>query len=67
MCGASLVTTAPLLANDGSSRADSPAPFFNQTRVTNTEVTESIKLSFRDGGEKTYPYLHIPHPRRIPQ
>jgi ESCRT-II complex subunit VPS36 len=33
---------------------DSPAPFFEQSHIANTEVSESIKLSFRAGGEKTF-------------
>ncbi|KAJ5090536.1 hypothetical protein N7532_009220 [Penicillium argentinense] len=56
ICGAPLLTTggaSSMLGNEAS-RSDSPAPFFRQTRITNTEVTESIKLSFRDGGEKTF-------------
>ncbi|KAJ5580023.1 uncharacterized protein N7459_006008 [Penicillium hispanicum] len=54
MCGAPLGITALSIAATGDTRADSPAPLFRQTRVSNTEVTESIKLSFRDGGEKTF-------------
>ncbi|OQE16687.1 hypothetical protein PENSTE_c023G03002 [Penicillium steckii] len=55
ICGAPLMPkgTASQIGSDVS-RADSPAPFFQQTRSTNTEVSESIKLSFRDGGEKTF-------------
>ncbi|KAJ5096167.1 hypothetical protein NUU61_005523 [Penicillium alfredii] len=50
MCG------APLLSGSSNAgiRADSPAPFFEQSRITNTEVSESIKLSFRAGGEKVF-------------
>jgi ESCRT-II complex subunit VPS36 len=33
---------------------DSPAPLFEQSHIANTEVSESIKLSFRAGGEKTF-------------
>ncbi|CAL5869437.1 uncharacterized protein PFLUO_LOCUS3666 [Penicillium psychrofluorescens] len=51
MCGAPL---KPAGAAAAGNRADSPAPFFEQTRVTNTEVSESIKLSFRDGGVQTF-------------
>lgn len=35
-------------------RSNSPAPVFEQARIINTEVSESIKLSFRSGGEKTF-------------
>ncbi|KAJ6084373.1 hypothetical protein N7486_011173 [Penicillium sp. IBT 16267x] len=53
MCGAPLVATAS--SNRTSDpRADSPAPFFEQSRIPNTEVSESIKLSFRGGGDKTF-------------
>ncbi|KAJ5659222.1 hypothetical protein N7507_005673 [Penicillium longicatenatum] len=53
MCGASLVATAS--SNRPSEfRADSPAPYFEQSRIPNTEVSESIKLSFRGGGDKTF-------------
>ncbi|KAJ5632318.1 hypothetical protein N7490_008657 [Penicillium lividum] len=52
MCGAPLAATVSLISDRGR-RADSPAPFFEQSRVPNTEVNESIKLSFRGGGEKS--------------
>lgn len=45
---------APSGIGSDPSRTGSPAPYFEQARVTNTEVTESIKLSFRGGGEKTF-------------
>ncbi|CAG7979072.1 unnamed protein product [Penicillium olsonii] len=35
-------------------RVDSPAPVFGQSHIANTEVSESIKLSFRAGGDKTF-------------
>lgn len=35
-------------------RSDSPAPVFEQGRIANTEISDSIKLSFRSGGEKTF-------------
>ncbi|CEJ55349.1 Putative Vacuolar protein sorting protein [Penicillium brasilianum] len=54
MCGAPLATTGLSIPGDVTSRADSPAPFFAQSRITNSEVTDSIKLSFRNGGEKTF-------------
>ncbi|KAJ5810395.1 uncharacterized protein N7503_002613 [Penicillium pulvis] len=53
MCGAPLVSTASLDRTRGR-RTDSPAPFFEQSRNPNTEVIESIKLSFRGGGDKTF-------------
>lgn len=53
MCGAPLVATASLNRTRGR-RTDSPAPFFEQSRIPNTEVSESIKLSFRGGGDKTF-------------
>lgn len=54
MCGAPLATSGLSIPGDDASRADSPAPFFAQSRITNLEVTDSIKLSFRNGGEKTF-------------
>ncbi|CAI7620089.1 unnamed protein product [Penicillium pancosmium] len=55
ICGAPLMPKgAASLLDSGGNRADSPAPFFQQARIVNTEVSESIKLSFRDGGEKTF-------------
>ncbi|KAJ5892856.1 hypothetical protein N7504_009547 [Penicillium tannophilum] len=53
MCGAPLVATASLNRTRGH-RTDSPAPFFEQSRNPNTDVIESIKLSFRGGGDKTF-------------
>jgi ESCRT-II complex subunit VPS36 len=35
-------------------RSESPGPLVGQARVKNTEVSESIRLSFRGGGEKTF-------------
>lgn len=54
ICGAPLKSTAPSIIGCDATRADSPAPFFEQARVTNTEVSDNIKLSFRAGGEKTF-------------
>lgn len=55
ICGASLVS---LSSKDrlaaGSRREESPAPIFNQSSITNTEITDYIKLSFRNGGEKIF-------------
>ncbi|OKO99229.1 Vacuolar protein-sorting-associated protein 36 [Penicillium subrubescens] len=54
ICGAPLKVGGPSIQGDDTSRVDSPAPFFAQSRITNSEVTDSIKLSFREGGEKTF-------------
>ncbi|KAJ5731154.1 uncharacterized protein N7483_005662 [Penicillium malachiteum] len=53
MCGTSLIV-ATSSAGNGNIRVESPAPFFEQSRIPNTEVSETIKLSFRAGGEKTF-------------
>ncbi|KAJ5108888.1 hypothetical protein N7456_005563 [Penicillium angulare] len=53
ICAAPLKGQSTSTGN-GDSRVDSPAPFYAQSRIPNTEVSESIKLSFRDGGEKTF-------------
>ncbi|KGO71007.1 Zinc finger, RanBP2-type [Penicillium italicum] len=50
ICGAPL--SAGSLAN--TNREGSPAPLFEQSHIANTEVGESIKLSFRAGGDKTF-------------
>ncbi|KAF7718104.1 Uncharacterized protein PECH_002441 [Penicillium ucsense] len=54
ICGASLGASAAFPQLHGTSRTDSPAPFFAQSRIVNSEVTDSIKLSFRNGGDKTF-------------
>lgn len=54
MCGAPLKSIQSSAIGIDATRADSPAPFFEQARTTNTEVSDSIKLSFRAGGEKTF-------------
>ncbi|EPS30751.1 hypothetical protein POX_b02246 [Penicillium oxalicum] len=54
ICGASLSTGGGLSQVHGMNRVDSPAPFFAQSHIVNSEVTDSIKLSFRNGGEKTF-------------
>lgn len=38
----------------GPQREESPAPVFNQSSITNTEINDYIKLSFRGGGEKIF-------------
>lgn len=50
ICGAPLSGGSSANAN----RVDSPAPLFEQSHIANTEVSESIKLSFRAGGDKTF-------------
>lgn len=55
ICSAPLATASalrPALGDD--SRSESPAPFFEQGTIINTEITNCIKLSFRGGGEKTF-------------
>lgn len=54
ICGAPLKSATASFTGNSAIRDDSPAPLFEQTHVTNTEVRESIKLSFRAGGEKTF-------------
>lgn len=60
ICGAPLGAVAAMAAakglkpSDNERRAESPAPFFEQDRIKNTETTESIKLSFRAGSEKAF-------------
>lgn len=53
MCGAPLIAGVPSTGSQDH-RSDSPAPVVEQGRIANTEVSESIKLSFRGGGEKTF-------------
>lgn len=55
ICGASLVSTSSIGGQrPGKNRAESPAPSFGQASISNTEISESIKLSFRGGGEKIF-------------
>lgn len=55
MCGASLVAANPLhLRNGDIYRAESPAPLSGQSTISNTEITDSVKLSFREGGDKIF-------------
>lgn len=53
MCGASLTSVNPL-GTPNQDRSESPAPIFQQDTIKNTEIKDSIKLSFRGGGEKTF-------------
>ena len=54
ICGAPLAAVKALKPSDGERRAESPAPFFGQDRIKNTDTTESMKLSFRAGSEKAF-------------
>ncbi|KAL2832439.1 amidase signature domain-containing protein [Aspergillus cavernicola] len=54
ICGASLLTVNPLRAPSHQGRSDSPAPIFEEGNIRNTDVSDNIKLSFRDGGEKIF-------------
>ncbi|EEP77802.1 conserved hypothetical protein [Uncinocarpus reesii 1704] len=50
MCGSSLKR----LNNATPDRSDSPASLFLTSQLENTEINESMKLSFRGGGEKIF-------------
>ncbi|KAL2218148.1 EAP30/Vps36 family-domain-containing protein [Thermoascus aurantiacus ATCC 26904] len=55
ICGASLVSTSSVSrSRPGKNRAESPAPSFGPASISNTEISEGIKLSFRGGGEKIF-------------
>lgn len=54
ICGAPLAAVKALKPSDGERRSESPAPFFGQDRIKNTDTTESMKLSFRGGSEKAF-------------
>jgi ESCRT-II complex subunit VPS36 len=57
MCGASLVSSsvpAHLLAAAELHRSESPGPSLNTLSVTSNEAAESVKFSFRAGGEKIF-------------
>ncbi|KAF9892234.1 hypothetical protein FE257_002011 [Aspergillus nanangensis] len=54
ICGAPLKSASPLGGpSQNEHRSESPAPLFEQGSIKNTEIKDSIKLSFRAGGEKT--------------
>ncbi|KAL4983255.1 amidase signature domain-containing protein [Aspergillus falconensis] len=53
ICGASLMSANSLRAS-GQDRADSPAPIFEDGNIRNSAITDHIKLSFREGGEKIF-------------
>ena len=57
ICGASLVTTVDRRIGDLSSqtsRSDSPGPILKDLNLTEGSLVESIKFSFRAGGEKIF-------------
>ncbi|OOF91317.1 hypothetical protein ASPCADRAFT_177253 [Aspergillus carbonarius ITEM 5010] len=55
ICGASLVSANVLRASNGDHfRAESPAPVFDQGSIKSTQIKDSMKLSFRGGGEKIF-------------
>ncbi|KAJ0422595.1 EAP30/Vps36 family-domain-containing protein [Aspergillus carlsbadensis] len=53
ICGASLLA-ANSLRGSNETRAESPAPMFEEGNIRNTEVSDHMKLSFRGGGEKIF-------------
>ncbi|KAL3441250.1 amidase signature domain-containing protein [Aspergillus insuetus] len=53
ICGA-LLLAANSLRGSNETRAESPAPMFEEGNIRNTEVSDHIKLSFRGGGEKIF-------------
>ncbi|MCJ1313547.1 hypothetical protein MMC25_007226 [Agyrium rufum] len=56
LCGASLLSTDPLTNpyNQHPQRSESPGPSLQNAQVTTHPNPESIKLSFRNGGEKIF-------------
>lgn len=54
MCGAPLGSGSLAGRSQDQDGTGSPAPFFAQGSIKNTEIAESIKLSFRGGGEKIF-------------
>ncbi|KAG5301647.1 vacuolar sorting-associated protein [Histoplasma ohiense] len=54
ICGASLKRLDHPAGVQNLDRSGSPAPLFGTTNLDNTEVYESVKLSFRGGGEKIF-------------
>ncbi|KAL4918643.1 amidase signature domain-containing protein [Aspergillus aurantiobrunneus] len=54
ICGASLLNANPLRASGYQDRSESPAPIFEEGNIRNTDITDHIKLSFREGGEKIF-------------
>ncbi|EYE91431.1 ESCRT-II subunit protein VPS36 [Aspergillus ruber CBS 135680] len=55
ICGAPLASVNGLqVLNSDQRRSESPAPFYEQDSIKNTDTAESVKLSFRGGGEKSF-------------
>lgn len=55
ICGAPLASVNALKTLNGDQRrSESPAPVFEQDSIKNTDTAESVKLSFRGGGEKSF-------------
>ncbi|EQL36363.1 hypothetical protein RJZ56_006065 [Blastomyces dermatitidis] len=54
ICGAPLKKLDHTASVQTPDRSGSPAPFFGTTNLDNTEVYDSVKLSFRRGGEKMF-------------
>ncbi|KAI1804969.1 Vps36-domain-containing protein [Daldinia bambusicola] len=55
ICGAPLIShDVPLAVAHSQPRTDSPGPTLNLTSATGLENPESVKLSFRNGGEKIF-------------
>jgi ESCRT-II complex subunit VPS36 len=55
MCGAQLISQdIPVGLNNPNLRTESPGPVLNQLLAPGMENNESIKLSFRNGGEKIF-------------
>ncbi|KAL3475281.1 amidase signature domain-containing protein [Aspergillus californicus] len=54
ICGASLLSVKSSWPSSDQNRAGSPAPMFEEGNIRNTDVSDHIKLSFRQGGEKIF-------------
>ncbi|KAI2618778.1 Vps36-domain-containing protein [Hypoxylon sp. NC1633] len=55
MCGAPLIShDVPMTMANSHTRTDSPGPTLNLANVAGLENPESVKLSFRSGGEKIF-------------
>ncbi|OJD14100.1 hypothetical protein AJ78_05521 [Emergomyces pasteurianus Ep9510] len=54
ICGAPLKRLDHTSSIQTPDRSGSPAPLFGTTNLVNTEIYESVKLSFRRGGEKLF-------------
>ncbi|KAI4866233.1 Vps36-domain-containing protein [Hypoxylon rubiginosum] len=55
ICGAPLIShNVPLAVSHSQPRTDSPGPTLNLSNVAGLENPESVKVSFRNGGEKIF-------------